>query len=493
MTTPSSWTNISFLKASTPVANSFMGNASAVYENIAVLGAPSENGNTGAVYIFSKNTTTGVWSQQQKLVGAVSGDNFGNSVSLYGDTLAIGAYSIGSDTVGEYVSIYRLSGTTWNLERKITNPNPSPAPAPGDNFGYAVSLYTDTLAICAPGYTTSPGNSEGAVYIYTRSGTTWTLQTTLTNSPIQNIRYAYSVSLYGTTLAVGAQFESTTVVNSGAVYLYTGSGTSWTQQQIIKAIIPVISSGFGTYVALYGDILAVGTLGSNTNGAYVFTRSGVTWTQRQILTPTTPSPGTASGFGQTVALYDTIVVVGAKFDNGNATGVNGSNTGTLTGAGATYAYVTVDAGVTWTQNAYMKASATPTPVANDNVATSVAIYGTIILAGAPGQDTGGSSSGAGYLYEPPFVGPTPSTSGTTRSIVVDPCCSFTNCIRVSLPTLTEDSVITETHEAKTILSATNALYAGINNGTITANPNPTFGSYREYMLYVQGKLKFVKG
>jgi hypothetical protein len=493
MTTPSSWTNISFLKASTPVANSFMGGSCAVYGNIAVLGASSENSNTGAVYIFSKNTTTGVWSQQQKLVGAASGDNFGFSVSLYNDTLVVGAYSLGSDTVGEYVNIYRLSGTTWNLERNITNPNPTPAPAPGDNFGYAVSVYNNTLAICAPGYTTSPGNSEGAVYIYTRSGTTWTLQTPITNSPaLQNNRYAWSVSLYETTMAVGVQFESTTAANSGAVYIYTGSGASWTRQQIIKASTPVGSSGFGNSVALYGDILAVGTLGSITNGAYAFTRSGTTWTQRQILTPTTPGTATAAGFGNTVAIYDTIIVVGARFDNGNATGVNGTNTSTLTGAGAAYAYVTADAGTTWTQNAYMKASAIPTPVANDNAATSVAIYGTIILSGAPGQDTGGSSSGAGYLYEPVFI-PPPIPISTATTIVVDPCCTFTNCIRVSLPTMTQDSVITETHEAKTILAATNTLYNGISNGTITSNPNPTFGSYREYMLYIQGKLKFVNG
>ena len=124
----------------------------------------------------------------------------------------------------------------------------------GDLFGYSVSLSGDTLAVGAVGEasnTTGVNASQsdnsargsGAVYIFTRSGTTWSQQAYLKASNTgRGDTFGHSVSLLGDTLTVGASYESSsaTGVNgsqsdnsareSGAVYVFTRSGTTWSQQ-----------------------------------------------------------------------------------------------------------------------------------------------------------------------------------------------------------------------------------------------------------------------
>jgi hypothetical protein len=102
--------------------------------------------NQGSVRIFVRSGTT--WTAQQTLTasdGAV-GDQFGSSVSLSGDTLAVG---VRSDTIGfgpqdqGSVRIFVRSGTTWFAQATLTASDG----AAGDSFGNSVSLDGDTLAV----------------------------------------------------------------------------------------------------------------------------------------------------------------------------------------------------------------------------------------------------------------------------------------------------------------------------------------------------------
>jgi len=259
-----------------------------------------------------------------------SGDTFGDAVSLSGDgaTLAIGASSEDSNgneadnsvTNSGAVYIFVRSSGGWSQEAYIKASNPDAS----DGFGGAVALSADgnTLAVGATGEDSNAtginGNeadnsaaSAGAVYVYSRSGTTWSQQAYVKASNTgANDQFGVSVTLSddGNTLAVGAFNEDSNATGidgnqadnsaaaAGAVYVFTRSGTAWTQQAYIKASNTEAQDLFGVRLSLSGDgnTLAVGATGEDSNAtgidgnqadnsasragaAYVFTRSGTTW------------------------------------------------------------------------------------------------------------------------------------------------------------------------------------------------------------------------
>ncbi|HEU4727318.1 MAG TPA: FG-GAP repeat protein, partial [Kofleriaceae bacterium] len=255
-----------------------------------------------------------------------------------------------------------------------------------DEFGTSVALSGDTLAVGAyledSNATGVNGNqadnsakSAGAVYVFVRQGITWTQQAYLKASNTgANNYFGYSVALFGDTLAVGASGEAS---SAGAVYVFIRQGITWTQQAYIKASNAEAGDDFGTSVALSGDTLSGDTLaigasceasnatGVNGNQAdnsafcagavYVFIRQGTTWTQQAYLKASNPENG--DEFGRSVALSGDTLAIGAPYEASNATGVNGNqsdNSASFAGA----VYVFVRQGATWTQQAYLKASNT---------------------------------------------------------------------------------------------------------------------------------------
>jgi hypothetical protein len=146
----------------------------------------SANG-SGAVYVFT--SSNGVWSQQAyvKASNTEATDNFGNSVALSGDTLAVGANGEASNGTG-------VNGSTQ----------------------------TDNSAAIS-----------GAVYLFTRSNGVWSQQAYVKASNTgANDNFGFSLALSGDTLAVGAAGEGSngTGVNGGAQAdnSATGSGAVYT-------------------------------------------------------------------------------------------------------------------------------------------------------------------------------------------------------------------------------------------------------------------------
>ena len=420
-----------------------------------VNGSQSDNSarNSGAVYIFTRSGRT--WSQQAYLKASNTGarDNFGHSVSLSGDTLAVGASYEDSNATGVNgsqsdnsarnsgaVYVFTRSGTTWSQQAYLKASNTNA----GDLFGHSVSLSGDTLAVGAyyeaSGATGVNGSQSdnsasesGAVYIFTRSGTTWSQQAYLkaSNTGTSDL-FGDSVSLSGDTLAVGAIYEtsSATGVNgsqsdnstarSGAVYVFTRSGTNWSQQAYLKASNTGAYDLFGDSVSLSGDTLAVGAAGEassatgvngsqsdNSEGAsgavYVFTRSGTNWSQQAYLKAS--NTGTRDYFGDSVSLSGDTLAVGAFIESSSATGVNGSqsdNSATRSGA----VYIFTRSGTNWSQQAYLKASNTD---AGDLFGSSVSLSGDTLAVGAKSEsssatgvngnqkDNGADGSGAVYV------------------------------------------------------------------------------------------------
>ncbi|WP_220459083.1 FG-GAP repeat protein [Acidovorax sp. FHTAMBA] len=289
---------------------------------------------------------------------------------------------------------------------------------PNDYFGYRVALSGDgnTLAVGAyqedSNATGIDGNqadnsvgSAGAVYVFTRSGSTWSQQAYVkaSNTGV-NDYFGYSVALSsnGNTLAVGAYVERSNATGidgnqadnsapgAGAAYVFTRSGSTWSQQAYVKASNTEAGDAFGISVALSGDgnTLAVGAVGEgsiatgidgdqadNSAGSagavYVFARSGSTWSQQAYVKAS--NTGAVDAFGVSVALSGdgNTLAVGAMREASNATGIDGNQAdNSAFNAGAVYVFAR--SGSTWSQQAYVKAS---NAWANDYFGASLALSG----------------------------------------------------------------------------------------------------------------------
>jgi len=374
------------IQASDLQADDQFGYSVAIYGNTAVVGARLEDtggSNDGSAYIFTRSGTT--WTQQQKIQASdrQASDSFGHSVAISGDTVVVGA--VYEDTGGAGAGaayIFTRSGTTWTQQQKIQASDKQA----NDYFGYSVAISGDTVVVGASWEDTG-GQQAGAAYVFTRSGTTWTQQQKIQASDRQASDYfGGSVSIDGDTVVVGAIGEDTGANSAGAAYVFTRSGTTWTQQAKIQASDAQAVDQFGWSVSISGDIVVVGayeedTGGTNAGSAYVFTRSGTTWTQQQKIQAS--DIGAGDGFGQSVSISGDIVVVGA----------GGEDPSGFTDAGA--AYVFARSGTTWTQQRKILASDFDS---NDYFGRSVSIYGNTVVVGADHEDTGAADAGAAYIF-----------------------------------------------------------------------------------------------
>jgi hypothetical protein len=328
----------------------------------ALVGAFGDNSNQGAAYVFTRSGST--WTPQAKLTsgdGATSGE-FGFSVALDGDTALVGAYRDVVDTTYYQGSAYVFtrSGSTWTQRAKLTAGDG----AVYDEFGFSVALDGDTALVGASLDDLGANSDQGSTYLFTRSGSTWTQEAKLTAG--DGAAYDYfgiSVALDGDTALVGARGDEVGVNSGrGSAYVFTRSGSTWTQQTKLTAADGAADDQFGTSVALEGDTALVGANGDNYNqgSAYVFIRSGTTWTQQAKLVA--GDGVTYEFFGTSVALNGDTALVGMYGDNGHQ--------------GA--AYVFTRSGGTWTQEAKLTAG---DGAAEDKFGYSVALDGDTALIG----------------------------------------------------------------------------------------------------------------
>jgi hypothetical protein len=402
-------------------------------------------------------------------------DLFG-SPAIDGDTMVVGTNNESSNASGvngdqtdnsmsksgaAYVFV-RTAGN-WNHQAylKASNPNAN------DLFGGAVAISGDTIVVGARSEASAANGvngdqtdnalpGSGAVYVFVRSGTVWTQQAYLkASNPGKYDNFGDQVALDGDTLVVGAGLADGGAAgvngnqldmskgDSGAAYVFVRTAGVWSQQAYLKASNPHIGNDFGHSVGLSGNTIVVGaysessaatgvngdqadTSKSQAGAAYVFARTGTLWTQQAYLKASNTDAGEL--FGVSVAVSGDTVVVGAPFEASSGTGVNGNQTlKTMKESGA--AYVFVRSGVTWSQQAYVKAVNTD---ASDEFARSLAISGDSLVVGAFQESSSASGvngnpfdnslnhAGAAYLF---------ARTGTTWS--------QTAYLKSSSPTATE--------------------------------------------------------
>jgi hypothetical protein len=334
--------------------------------------------------------------EEAKLVAndASSGDELGRSVSLSGDTILVGALGESGDTGAAYVFV--RTGPIWQEEAKLVSSDAST----GDRLGHSVAVCGDLVVVGAP-WDDHAGVASGSAYIFVRSGSTWSEEAKLVaNDAAQGDGFGEAVSISGNVVVVGAERDDDACIgdplcNSGAVYVFVRSGTSWVQQAKLTAADAVRTDNFGESVTVSGDMVLVGAHHSSDAGlwsgsAYVFRQSGTTWTQEAKLTAS--DAAASAGFGASTSVSGSTAVVGAFGDDGS-----GMNTGA--------AYVFVRNGTMWSQQAKLIASDAPQSAF---FGRSVTISGERLISGSDGPLDGEAylfrRSGTDWIEQQKFTG-----------------------------------------------------------------------------------------
>ncbi len=226
-------------------------------------------------------TSMTAWIEKQKLLASdgATEDEFGSSVSLSGLIGAFGDNDNGDSSGSAYV--FTRSDTSWTQQAKLLASDA----AAEDWFGYSISLSGDTALIGALGDDDN-GNWSGSAYVFTRTGTSWTQQAKLiAMDGATNDRFGISVALNGDTAIIGALGDDDNGERSGSAYIFIRTGTTWTQQQKLLASDGAADAMFGCSVSLDIDTAIIGAFGADnsTGSAYVFTRTDISWTQQAKL------------------------------------------------------------------------------------------------------------------------------------------------------------------------------------------------------------------
>lgn len=340
------------LIASDATAGDNLGWSVAVSDDTVLLGAHRDAAAgplSGSAYVFVR--TGGVWTEQAKLTAsdAAASDQFGISVAVSGDTAVIGAYSAdhagGSNAGAAYVFV--RTGGAWAQQAKLIALDG----AENDFFGISVAVSSDTVVVGANG-DDDAGASSGSVYVFVRSGVVWTQQAKLIASDAASDSFGLAVAVTGDTAVVGAPYRdfSVAVTDVGAAYVFVRTGSVWSQQARLYFTDPSgVGDLFGISVAVSGETALVGAIGKNagatdSGAAYVFTRSGSAWTQQAKLSAFDAAQN--DQFGISVAVSGDLALVGAHYDDHAG------------GNGAGSAYTFVRNGGVWTQQAKLIATDT---------------------------------------------------------------------------------------------------------------------------------------
>lgn len=245
----------------------------------------------GNVYIYY-NTSEQIWTLQTKLSLGLNAVD-GVALSYDGNTLVTGIYNDANGGTNRGVAyIHFRSGSTWAQQAKLSPSNP------GNYYYFGSSVDITTNGdMCIIGSRNEGADASGAAYVFTRSGTTWTQQARLVPSsenggPIAN-------GFFGTGIAISADGSTAVIaagrdadiggagLRTGAVYVFVRSGTTWSKQKKIKILTGDSDTMyFGEQITLSGDGNTLvsndsnGSSGSGLNGRYyVYKRVGTVWSR----------------------------------------------------------------------------------------------------------------------------------------------------------------------------------------------------------------------
>ena len=255
--------------------------------------------------------------------------------------------------------VFRNDGSVWPQEAYLKASNTDS----GDLFGLSVSVAGDTVVVGAPyedgssrgvnGVNDNSRSDSGAAYVFTRPAGQWLQEAYVKSSNADaGDSFACSVSIDGEILLIGATGEDgasegvhgnktdNSKSGAGAAYIFERASTAWSEEAYLK---PSRSQGgtamggnFGSCVAVEGATALVGAAGGK--GACPFQRNPETWMSRPVLE--TPQIAFPVSFGVSVAVSGDSLMVGDTGDSSGSDVINsGLSDSSASRAGAAYVFI----------------------------------------------------------------------------------------------------------------------------------------------------------
>ncbi len=373
-----------------------MGYSVCIREGVVFAGTYSL-GVQGEVFVFERPVTG--WEDNMLPTAHLTAsdgsiyDFFGYAVTAdtMGQEVAVGCRN-GADNGAVY--IFRRPAAGWSDLHEEARLVASDG-RKGDDFGKAVAMWGDFLAAGVPGKNLE-GTGSGAVYIF-RKKIAW--------QDLQEEQQRFLPEIYlssqgdelGQTLARWGEYAVAGAPGydqgRGRAYVYHREGDVWRRVAVLTAAVAAAGDRFGTAVAIYGTTVVIGAEGYNeySGRVYLFERPPGGWHDMTETCRLAPRTVSEMGFGEAVAAGDGFVVAGAPLYNGS---------GYL--RGRAYLFERPDGG--WT-DMHETARLIPSDSSDyKNFGWSLAVSGTTVAVGAPGDKQQGSNAGAVYIFERPAAG-----------------------------------------------------------------------------------------
>lgn len=363
------------------------GQSIAIRGTTALIGAVDVNNWEGAIYVFTQ--TGGVWTQGQEFMAddGVPGDQatFGTAIMIDGDTAVIGALGATVNGHANQGAAYVFTETDgiWNQVAKLVADDG----AANNYFGQAAAISGGNIVVGAYGASVNGHALQGAAYVYTNVGGTWTfVKKLVADDAVGGEFFGRSVAMSGNRALVGAPYASVDgTVARGAVYMFDGSTSDWTQTAKIVADSGDPADGFAFSLAATPTHMVAGAngVGGGQGAAFVFADQGGSFEQEARLVADDGAAG--DDLGYSIAILDSTLIVGAD----RAAIHNNTQQGA--------AYVFSESAGTWTQTHKLVAS---DGQANEFYGAFVALAEQSALVGVPYATVNGNAvQGAGYFYQ----------------------------------------------------------------------------------------------
>lgn len=318
-------------------------------------------GSLGKAYIFVHDGRRWVEQQILTVAGYGAAQHFGGGAWFDGDTCVVSAQrdgSMGEDSGSAFVFV--RSGTHWSLQQRLNATDP----AVRDSFGVC-AISGDRILVGAPG----KNSAEGMVCEFTRTGTVWReTQKLITGEPsggLVGALFGGRIVWEGNTAVISATGADGHAADTGAAYVFTGTSAGWVLQQKLTARDGSFLDVFGIGLALAGDSVPVGAIwdddhGDSSGSTYVFTRTGTLWSERHKLVASDAAAGHGYGYALAVVSPDELLVGALEHDGlGDeaglvyVVGLQGPNVTLFNGRGINPDTLTASdalVGQTWTAN-----------------------------------------------------------------------------------------------------------------------------------------------
>ena len=388
---------VSKLTASDGTASDNFGSSVSVDGDTAVVGAWGDGNSRGSAYVFAKQS--GAWNQVAKLTASdgAGGDEFGKSVGMDGDTVVVSARGEDYFEGAAYVFTKPTSGE-WADATETAKLTASDGTS-GDNFGSSVAVDGDTVVVGAR-QDDDNGSSSGSSYVFTKPANGWadateTAKLTASDGAAFD-NFGRSAAVDGDTVVVGAFGDDDNGSLSGSAYVFTKPNTGWadaTETAKLTASDGAADDYFGISIAVDGGTVVAGAFWDDDNGdesgsAYVFTEPNSGWADATETAKLTASDGATFDYlGFSVAVDGGTVVVGARRDDDD-----GENSGSV----YLFTKPAIGGWADATETAKLTAS---DGAADDQFGWSVAVDGDMVVVGAWYDDDNGADSGSAYLFK----------------------------------------------------------------------------------------------